>query len=75
MDKTGKLLRKLSKGVVFGAKKEYIGRNEAVCIDITDFKKVKDNAMFPYSDHAYLFIPANTQNMERAIAFLEYLDE
>jgi len=58
-----------------GDDEEYIGRNEAVCIDITDFKKVKDNAMFPYSEHAYLFIPVNTQNMERAIAFLEYLDE
>ena len=26
MDKTGKLLRKLSKGVVFGAKNEYVGK-------------------------------------------------
>ena len=28
MDKTGKLLRKLSKGVVFGTKNEYVGKKD-----------------------------------------------
>lgn len=52
---------------------EYGGRYEACSIDITDFAKVKEYNMFP-GKSGYAIIISNTQNLERAIGFLEYLD-
>jgi len=54
--------------------RDYGGRYEALCIDITEFAKVKEYNMFP-DKSGYALIMANSENMERAIGFLEYLDK
>lgn len=51
----------------------YKGRNEAVCIDVTDFELIKESNMFD-GKKAYAFIIANTECLDNAIGFLEYLD-
>lgn len=51
-------------------------RFRAFSIDISDFYKVKETKMYPYNDgEAYALIPANTKQLENAIAFIEYLDQ
>ena len=54
-------------------RQEYEGRYEAVCIDITDFAKVKEYDIFA-GRNGYAFIISNTANIDRAVGFLEYLD-
>ena len=50
-------------------------RYKAFAINVSDFYKVKETKMFPYTDgEAYALIPANTQHLENAIEFLRYLD-
>lgn len=54
----------------------FTGRNEAVCLEVTDFKKIKETNMFPHAEQGvYLFIPGNSENMELALRFIDYLDE
>ena len=53
---------------------KYGGRNEAVCIEITDFALIKQSNMFE-GKKAYAFIIANTENLDNSIGFLEYLDK
>lgn len=52
----------------------YSGRNEAVCIEITDFALIKESNMFE-GKKAYAFIIANTEYLDNAVGFLEYLDQ
>lgn len=48
----------------------------AMSIDISEFAKIKDSGMFPYTDgRAFLIVPANTQHMENVKKFIQYLDE
>ncbi len=53
---------------------QYAGRYEAVAIDVTEFAKIKNTDMYQ-GDSAYAIIIPNTENLENAIAFLEYLDK
>lgn len=51
-------------------------RYKAYAINISEFYKVKEAKMFPYTDgEAYALIPANTKHLESALAFIEYLDQ
>jgi hypothetical protein len=52
---------------------DYKGRYEALCIDITDFEKIKEYDMFT-NKNGYAIIISNTSHLDRAIEFLEYLD-
>lgn len=52
---------------------EYAGRVEALCVEVTDFAKVKNTNMFK-DKKAYALIIANTKNLDNAIGFLRYLD-
>ena len=54
-------------------KQDYEGRYEALCIDITDFEKIKEYDMFP-GKNGYAIIISNTSHLDNAIGFLEYLD-
>lgn len=51
-------------------------RYKAFAINVSDFYKVKETKMFPYTDgEAYVLIPANTKHLDYAIDFLRYLDQ
>ena len=53
---------------------DYAGRNEAVAIDVTEFAKVKNTDMYQ-GNTAYAIIIPNTEHLDHAIEFLEYLDK
>lgn len=59
-----------------GEDASYVGEVEALCIDVSDCKKIKEGNMFPYTDgKAYLMIFGNSTHADKALDFLEYLDE
>lgn len=59
-----------------GEDADYAGTVQALCIDVTDCKKIKEGNMFPYLDgKAYLMVFVNTMHVDAALDFLDYLDE
>lgn len=57
-----------------GDNPENEGRYEAVCIDVSDFNKIKESNMFPNGE-AYAFIVISSKDIPLGVEFLKYLDE